>query len=308
LTANGKGATQTHSRPAPQPEQAGFQMEARGAVMTTLYRGMDRATLDAAYSNTGAVPGSTRLLVDFRVRSADVYRDLPCRRGLAYGLLPRQRYDWFAAGPAGAPTYVFIHGGYWQFCAKEDFAFIVRGPLGRGFNVVLAEYTLAPEASMTQIVGEIGALLDHLQADRDGLGIAGHPLCLSGHSAGGHLTAMHRSHLVVSHAMPISALVDLEPISLGELNDKLHLTAHEVEAFSPLRHIAPGAPTTVVVGDAELPELVRHSRQYAADCQARGEIARYVPVPGCNHFSVLEDLASPMGVQMTALAQAMSAK
>lgn len=273
--------------------------------MTTLYRGMDRAALDAAYCNTDAVPGSARILVDFRARSADTYRDLACRRGLAYGPLPRQRYDWFAAGPAGAPTYVFIHGGYWQYCAKEDFAFIVQGPLQRGFNVVLAEYTLAPEASMTQIVGEIGALLDHLHADRDGLGIAGQPLCLAGHSAGGHLTAMYRSHPVVSHAMPVSALVDLEPISLGELNDKLQLTAREVEDFSPLRHIAPGAPTTVVVGDAELPELVRHSCEYAAKCLEHGEAASYVPVPGCNHLSVLEDLASPAGVQMTALAQAM---
>ncbi|MBU6502389.1 MAG: alpha/beta hydrolase [Burkholderiales bacterium] len=273
--------------------------------MTTLYRGMDRATLDAAYNNSKAVPGAARILADFRARSADVYRDLPCRRGLAYGPSSRQCYDWFAAGSSGAPTYVFIHGGYWQACAREDFAFIVHGPLQRGFNVVLAEYTLAPQASMTQIVGEIGALLDHLQADRDELGIAGHRLCLSGHSAGGHLAAMHRSHPVVSHAMPISALVDLEPISLGELNDKLQLTAREVEVSSPLRHIAPGPPTTVVVGDAELPELVRHSREYAAQCQQRGEIARYVPVPGCNHFSVLEDLASPTGVQMTALTQAM---
>ncbi len=276
--------------------------------MTTLYRGMDRATLDAAYNNSKAVPGSARMMVRFRARSADVYRDVACRRGLAYGPSPRQRYDWFAAGPAGAPTFVFIHGGYWQACAKEDFAFIAHGPLKRGFNVVLAEYTLAPQASMTQIVGEIGALLDHLQADRDGLGIAGLPLCLSGHSAGGHLAAMYRSHPLVSQAMPISALVDLEPISLGSLNDKLQLTAREVEAFSPLRHIARGAPMTVVVGDAELPELIRHSRQYAADCQERGETASFVPVPGCNHFSVLEDLASPTGVQMTALARAMPTK
>lgn len=276
--------------------------------MATLYRGMDRATLDAAYNNSNAVPGSARTMVDFRRRSADVYRDVACRRGLVYGPLLRQCYDWFAAALPDAPTFVFIHGGYWQACVKEDFAFIVHGPLARGFNVVLAEYTLAPQASMTQIVGEIGTLLDHLRADRDGLGIAGHPLCLSGHSAGGHLAAMHRSHPLVSHAMPISALVDLEPISLGMLNDKLSLTAQEVDAFSPLRHIKRGAPMTVVVGDAELPELVRHSRQYAADCQARGETASYVPVPGCNHFSVLDDLASPGGVQMTALAQAMPAK
>ncbi|MDI9682693.1 alpha/beta hydrolase, partial [Burkholderia cenocepacia] len=77
------------------------------------------------------------------------------------------------------------------------------------------------------------------------------------YSAGGHLTAMHRAHPAVASALAISPLVDLEPIALCCLNDKLQLTAHEVDAYSPLHHIGPGAPTVVAVGEAELPELVR---------------------------------------------------
>ncbi|MFT4068047.1 alpha/beta hydrolase [Paraburkholderia sp.] len=271
--------------------------------MTTVYRGMDRPTLDAAYNNTKAIPNFPEVLGDFRARSAKLYERVPGRRDLRYGERPRERFDWLSCGKAGAPTFIFIHGGYWQNCVKEDFAFVADGPLAKGFNVVLAEYTLAPEASMTQIVGEIGRLLDHLKADPDGLGSAARPVCLSGHSAGGHLTAMYRAHPLVTSALPISALVDLEPISLSWLNEKLQLSNDEIAAYSPIRHIGQGVPTVVAVGAAELPELVRQSDEYAAACEAAGEKVARVHVPGCTHFSVLDDLARADGMLLRALEQ-----
>jgi acetyl esterase/lipase len=271
--------------------------------MTTVYRGMDRPTLDAAYNNTKAIPDFPEVMSDFQSRSATLYGRVPGRRNLRYGERPRECFDWLSCGKAGAPTLIFIHGGYWQNCVKEDFAFIADGPLAKGFNVVLAEYTLAPQASMTQIVGEIGRLLDHLKADPDGLGIAGRPVCLSGHSAGGHLTAMYRAHPLVTHALAISALVDLEPISLSWLNDKLQLSGEEIAAFSPIHHVGHGVPTVVAVGAAELPELVRQSDDYAAACEAAGQTVEHVHVAGCTHFSVLDDLARADGVLMSALAR-----
>ncbi|CAB3759675.1 esterase [Burkholderia paludis] len=269
--------------------------------MTYLYRGMDRIALDAAYDNTRAVPDFPAVLADCQARSAKFYDTASCRRDLRYGDRPRTRYDWIDCGRHDAPTFVFIHGGYWQNCAKEDFAYVARGPLAAGFNVALAEYTLAPDASMTQIVGEIGSLLDHLASDRDRLGIAGRPLVLSGHSAGGHLTLQHRSHPAVTAALPISALVDLEPISLSWLDKKLKLSAHEIDAFSPLRHVGRGVPTVVAVGGAELAELVRHSDDYAAACRAAGETVELIHLPGCTHFSVLDTLANPDGRLVQAL-------
>lgn len=148
---------------------------------------------------------------------------------------------------------------------------------------------------MTQIVGEIARLLDRLSADRDGLGGAGRPLCLSGHSAGGHLSAVHRGHACVTSTLAISPLVDLEPISLSWLNDKLRLSEREIADYSPLFHVGKGAPTIVAVGAHELPELVRHADDYAHACAAAGEPVRRVHVPGRTHFSVLEELAQPDG-------------
>jgi arylformamidase len=269
--------------------------------MTTLYRGMDRAALDVAYNNTQAIPDFAAVLAGFRARSAQVYETSECQRDLRYGQQPRERFDLLSSRDSNAPTWIFVHGGYWQSLSKEDFAFVAAGPLARGFNVVLAEYTLAPEASMTQIVGEIGSLLDHLAANQDRLGLGRGPVCLTGHSAGGHLIAVHRSHPLIAYAMSISPLVDLEPISLSWLNGKLNLTPHEIDAYSPLRHIGKGAPMTVAVGAAELPELVRHASEYATAARKAGETVRYVPIENCNHFSILEDLAKSSGILMTAL-------
>ncbi|VWC29245.1 alpha/beta hydrolase [Burkholderia lata] len=269
--------------------------------MTILYRGMDRAALDAAYLNTKVVPDFPALLASMQARSATLHEGASGRRDLRYGAQPAQRFDWLTCGQPDAPLFVFIHGGYWQHCAKEDFAYAASGPLARGFDVILAEYTLAPVATMTDIVGEIGALLDYLANDPDGLGTAKRPIHLSGHSAGGHLTAVHRAHPAVVSALAISPLVDLEPISLCCLNDKLQLTAHEVEAYSPLRHVGPGAPTVVAVGAAELPELVRQAHDYATACEAAGERIVHVGLPGMQHFDVLDDLAKPDGAMLAAL-------
>src|ERR1700761_9307199 len=191
--------------------------------MTELYRGMDQAALRSAYDNVAAVADVAERMLGFQARSAALYAEVPCRRDVAYGPQPRQRFDWLPCGKPDAPVFVFIHGGYWQARSKEDFAFVASGPLACGFNVVLAEYTLAPQASMTQIVGEIDALLAALAADREGLRTRG-PICLAGHSAGGQLSALFRAHASVVHAMPISGLTDLEPIAMSWLNDKLQLT------------------------------------------------------------------------------------
>lgn len=273
--------------------------------MSIIYRGMNRSELDAAYNNTEAVPDSAEKMTRFKALSTTLYETSKVQRDICYGQRPRERFDWFSCGKPGAPVFIFIHGGYWQHTSKEDFAFIANGPLQRGFDVVIAEYTLAPDATMTQIVSEIGTLLDYLSAQTHEFSLAGRTVCLSGHSAGGHLTAMHRSHRSVTHAMTISALVDLEPIRLSWLNDKLNLTQHEVDVFSPLNHISPGAPTIVAVGGNELPELVRQSTEYATACRAVGEKADLIHVPGCTHFSMLEDLASPSGLMMTTLVAAL---
>ena len=50
-----------------------------------LYRGMDRAQLDAAYNNTAAVPERDAIVADWAARSAKARCEYASRLDLAYG-------------------------------------------------------------------------------------------------------------------------------------------------------------------------------------------------------------------------------
>lgn len=256
--------------------------------------------LNLAYNNVAAVGNFPQIMLSFRQRSTETYASHAWQRDVAYGNAMRERFDWYAQANVGAPTLLFIHGGYWQASDKDDYAFIAEGLIEAGFNVGLLEYTLAPEASMSTIVGQIGKALDYLLAHREALSI-GQQVVLCGHSAGGHLTALYRRHPLVTLAMPISGLMELEPISRCWLNDKLQLSEDEIRRFSPQRLIGDGAPLLVTVGGHELPELIRHSRDYASACLEAGQAVSLVELAGCHHFAVLDDLARADGEQLRAL-------
>jgi acetyl esterase/lipase len=194
-----------------------------------LYRGMDRAALDAAYNNTAAVGQARRdrYVAGWSVRSDAFRQTHRAVLDLPYGAGARQRLDVFPCGAAAAPTLVYIHGGYWQTNDKEPYAFLGEALLPAGFNLALVEYTLAPAARLDAIVAEVRAAvawtIDHAKEH------GGDParVFVAGHSAGGHLTAMAMHDPRVAGGLAISGIFDLEPIRLNYLNEKLRLDPGE---------------------------------------------------------------------------------
>jgi arylformamidase len=263
-----------------------------------LFRGMDRAALDAAYNNRNAVGNAKveRFNDDWKARSERLRATRKPELDLKYGDTPRERLDFYASGKPKAPTLMFIHGGYWQMNDKENFNFIAEGPLAHGVNVAVVEYTLAPEARMDRICAEIRRSVDWLLANLARLGGDPTKLFVSGHSAGGHLTAIAMGNPAMAGGIAISGIFDLEPIRLNYLNDKLKLDEAEAARNSPLQHLPSRAGALVAtVGAAELPELVRQSADYAKAWSASGLKGKYLPLPDHDHFSVLEELANPDG-------------
>src|SRR5262245_45062642 len=124
-----------------------------------VWRGMTRAELDAAYNNTEAVKDSAPRRDAWTARSTKFRQERSEFLALAYGPGPRNRIDIFPCGKTRAPLFVSIHGGYWQRNSKEIFACMAEGPLARGFDAALIGYTLAPDASLTDIVSEVRAAL-----------------------------------------------------------------------------------------------------------------------------------------------------
>src|SRR6266702_4510762 len=128
---------------------------AQQSEVLMLYRGMDRAQLDAAYNNSAAVPERDAIIAGWAARSAAIRRERTGHFDLGSGATPRERVDLFLAADPKAPTLLFIHGGYWQSNDKETFAFLAEGLAPSGINLALIEYTLAPAARMDRIVGEL---------------------------------------------------------------------------------------------------------------------------------------------------------
>ncbi|MBW4091401.1 MAG: alpha/beta hydrolase [Proteobacteria bacterium] len=256
---------------------------------------MSRAERDAAYNNTAAVANSAELNAARADRSARFRAAHPGALDLAYGPRPRNRIDLFPAADPAAPCLVFLHGGYWQRNTREQFASVIEGPYAHGWSAALPGYTLAPDASLTEIAEEVTAALDWLAANGPAHGIRG-PIVLSGWSAGGHLTALALSHPAVAAGLAISGIFELGPIRDTELNEKLMLSDGEIAALSPLRLPVSPKPLAIAYGTAELPPLVADSRALHARRAAAHAPGALVPVAGADHFTIVLELQKPDGV------------
>lgn len=260
-----------------------------------------QAERDAAYDNTRAVPDSAALIAARNAAAAQFRAERTGHLDLAYADAKRCKWDLFPAAEPNAPCLVFIHGGYWQRNRREDFCAVMAGALAQGWSAALPGYTLAPEASLTRIVAEIGQALDWLAQHGAAHGIAGR-VVLSGWSAGGHLAAMGAAHPAVAAALAISGIHELAPIRDTNLNDAMRLTDAELATLSPLRLPVVNKPIAVAYGSAELPELRRQSRHWhgqRAEAHAPGPL---IPVAHADHFRVLEALQAPDGELLRACA------
>jgi arylformamidase len=261
-----------------------------------IYRGMDRANLDAAYNNSAAVADSTQRLADWRQRSMAARAMPGARLDIPYGPRERARLDYLPAGTSGAPLFIFIHGGYWQRNGKDIFSFVAEGPRAHGIDVAALGYTLAPTARLSDIVSEIRQALAFLGDNARQFGFRRKAVFVGGWSAGGHLAALAALQMNVQGAIAISGIFDLEPIALTYINDKLQLGRDEIETLSPVRLLHNGmAPLRLVIGGDELSELQRQSVSFEAIAAERRLPVTLQTLAGHHHFSILEELAKPDG-------------
>ena len=267
------------------------------------WRAMSQEDRDRGLNNGVAVAGSADIVAGWERRSAEMRARHPAHLDLRYGPRERNRIDFFRA-KENAPTLMFIHGGYWQTRAKETFALFAEGPMAHGINVALVGYTLAPDATLDQIVAEILGGIDFLAERLPDLGGDAGTIVVSGWSAGGHLTSMALAHPKVKAGLGISGIYDLEPIRHSYLNAKLGLDETTSRRNSPMMQIEGAAkPLSLVVGSAELPLLRKQTADFAGHRAKYGLPVTYEEIPGANHFSIMEEMMSPDGRITTLIRQ-----
>jgi arylformamidase len=261
---------------------------------------ISQADRNAAYDNNAAVSDSATLIAERNSLSAAFRAQPGATLDLNYTPGERTRWDLYPAENPAAPCLVFIHGGYWQRNSREFFAMAAEGVAAHGWSAALPSHTLAPDASLSQIVDEIRLALDWLAAHSAEYGIAG-PIILSGWSAGAQLTALVLDHPAVKAGLAISGVYELAPIRDTHLNAALKLSDEEVTILSPLRLPPVMKPLAISYGTDELPTLVEDARQFHAKRSAAHASGPLVPIPRADHFSILDHLHRPDGLLVKAL-------
>ena len=123
---------------------------------------LSQAERDAAYDNNAAVKNSAALIAERNRLSETLRASRKSFLDVPYGDRERTKIDLYPAADKAAPCLVFLHGGYWQRNSREVFAMLVEGVAAHGWSVAIPGYSLAPDASLTDIVTEISQSLDWL--------------------------------------------------------------------------------------------------------------------------------------------------
>ena len=227
---------------------------------------------------------------------------------IAYGPTAAEHLDLYPARAPDAPLHLFIHGGYWHSLGSKEFSFVAEGLVEAGVAVAVLNYDLCPNVTMTEIVRQNRAAVKWLYENAARHNCDPDRISVSGHSAGGHLTAMLMATDwagawglpadVVKSGCAVSGLFDLAPFEHSWLQPKLRLNAEEIERNSPILHIPQAAgPLIVTLGGDESAEFHRQSQDFLAAWTRAGLAGAYLDLPGLNHFTVLEgymDRRSPL--------------
>lgn len=261
------------------------------------------------YVGGQARPTFPALLSAFEVQAARALDSHPWQLDLPYGPHARQTFDFCAAsGPARAVV-LYLHAGYWQSRDKAQFRFLAPALSDAGFHVAMINYPLCPDVSLSELTRAVQAALPAVLALKALRG-QGLPVIAAGHSAGAHLCvelALAQDAATpkaerIRGIVPISGIYDLAPLVDTSLNERLRLDLTQARACSPLYRARTGLPPAVfMVGGDETGDFLWQSQQMAQAWSTAGNEGRYLPVAGCDHFSVLQALQAVDGPLLHAL-------
>ena len=259
---------------------------------------------DSQYNARAMIPDHAQIFERGARRSEQARANLACRLDIPYGASPAEKLDIFPAEGKSEALLVFIHGGYWRSRDKSDFSYLAPAFVSRGVTLALPNYALCPAVGIEDIVKQNLLAIAWLWHYGARYGVNPGRMYVAGHSAGGHLAAMMLAarwnvympqlpYNLVKGGLAISGIYDLEPLVQAPfVNVDLRLDRTLARKLSPV-NIPPAttAPLYTAVGGDESEEFKRQNALIARTW--RYAFAADIPMPGCNHLTVLEQLANP---------------
>ena len=189
------------------------------------------------------------------------------------------------------PLLIYIHGGYWQRLSAADSLFNASDAITEGISLHAVEYTLAPFATVPEIIEE--CIVDVLKTIAE---LQPTNVVLAGCSAGAHLAAMCARENAISSQLSgvalLSGIYDLRPLVVIDTNDPLHLTSASAAAISPqlLPPVRGVSHALCAVGESESSEFIRQNAEYGDYLASTGAKTGVIVVPNRDHFDLPYDL------------------
>jgi arylformamidase len=266
------------------------------------------------YSPSSCIGGNYKPFVAAYVSESIASREHAIHNGgvwteHCYGADSTQRLDYCrpTSQMAKPGLLLFIHGGYWQELSAKDSLFPAKGCIDHGIAFAAIDYTLAPHASLFEIVEQCRAAVSWLVANAQALGFDAQRIVIAGSSAGAHLAAMVAlTHSQYIYGMVlVSGIYALEPLIGTSINEAVGLTVASARELSPLFHVKSGLPRAIVCwGEIETMTFKQQSENFANSLRDAKVSCTTFEVSGRNHFDIILDLANastPLGKDTLAL-------
>lgn len=280
-----------------------------GEHMTFLYRQFEtQEAIDAQYDVEKSVPDFMVYARHYIDESAAVRARFAASLDVSYGPTLDETLDIFPAATPGAPVVVFLHGGAWRILSSKEFSTVAKGLHARGFTTVVVNYALCPKVSIDEITRQSRAAVAWVLRNIQRYGGDPERVVLSGHSAGGHLTAMclqtdwendyglPRDPLAA--AVMVSGVFEIEPFRWSSIQPKLQIDDGVIRRNTPQHSVRKCAtPILVSWGTEEPDEFVRQSQAFVQAWSDAGNHVQALAQEGRNHFDAIygfEDEQHPL--------------
>lgn len=202
------------------------------------------------------------------------------------------------------PVLIFFHGGSWRSGDPEDYDFVGRAFVERGFVVVLGGYRLDEAGKYPAMLQDAASAIGWTRREIANYGGDPEHIVIAGHSAGAYnavmaavedkwLAAEGLSAADIKGVIGMSGPYDFYPFdsdsTIAAFGD-----ASDPEATQPLVHLRGDAPQKLLLhGEKDTTVYPRNSRLLAKELKDRGGHALTVFFPEMDHTDPLVSLAAP---------------
>jgi acetyl esterase/lipase len=199
-------------------------------------------------------------------------------------------------GLTHAPVLLFIHGGGWRSGDKNIYPFVGRTFARQGLVTVNISYRLTPEVQHPGHIQDVARAFAWIYKNIAQYGGNPSQIFVTGHSAGGHLTALlalNKKYLqaeglstdLIKAALPISGVFNLGNLGLNEV----FTSDPEIRRdASPIAHVGEKQPPFFLIyAQNDLPTLDAQAIELAKLLQQKGTEANILMVPNRDHISII---------------------